>query len=752
MLLFGFSSSAGKAQVETFLTGRPIQENLVITGARTELLQIQLKEDSEVTRIVGQYRYNYGSEERQFLIEVLNFVDDGTNGDILAGDKIFSSNELLWVDQDWIETYLPTQLILDCEYYNESNERLGEERFVMTYLYFNPVFLEGLDDINVFYLTPDSTVVHIGNGLYIDYDRNYRRYNGEPSYNQTGYDNDVSLVPLFDSIWGEPFFADFDLLEFGVDDLSPTVFAFPVNGGAGNFFKEPTKSGATSLINGLTTGTLVHEIFHLYQGAFINYQIRFNEEGPFYQAGETNTHLQVQFFGQSAFGLHYPLPWGYPSLCPVSIHDTMRTNNGKFRITVTEPCDTEGLNLTTVQSKADIYQNVNSDFELFIMDLIDDPNALPAEMHLGFTPRIVFESKDSVIWEFDSLVIFSPEELVGMKEAFYNRMEGTQKEFYDAKKKNMLFTFHGSGRRSLDELKALHFISDELTRHELNVKYPDWQLWGANDENYRVYVSYSQSTSGLGVLNNDFPLPPGYCALNVLSTEIQECRPDDLGQADLELLGGTTPILYSWSDGGEGASREDLLAGEYIVTAVDAVGCTDSAVIVIDQLQGPIIDQVTTTTTSANLDNGEIKISYAPSTAPYTLTLVSEDSSRVDTDVGMDTMFTFKNLSAGDYLISISDGNSCVTEVEAIVDQSTSTKALLREAYTIFPNPAVNTVFIEADFSWEARIYDLNGRLVHKGSSVQSSQLDMSGLPAGVYTIELVSTLGSLVEKLILIR
>jgi len=52
------------------------------------------------------------------------------------------------------------------------------------------------------------------------------------------------------------------------------------------------------------------------------------------------------------------------------------------------------------------------------------------------------------------------------------------------------------------------------------------------------------------------------------------CVGSNTGSAMVSTDGGTSPYNYDWSDGGVGATRTELAAGDYIITSTDANGCT----------------------------------------------------------------------------------------------------------------------------------------------------------------------------------
>ncbi|MDV7401901.1 hypothetical protein RZS08_61340, partial [Arthrospira platensis SPKY1] len=55
------------------------------------------------------------------------------------------------------------------------------------------------------------------------------------------------------------------------------------------------------------------------------------------------------------------------------------------------------------------------------------------------------------------------------------------------------------------------------------------------------------------------------------------------GGASLTAAGSSGPYQFSWPDGATAASRADLATGSYFVTATDAAGCRQTAIVQVDE-------------------------------------------------------------------------------------------------------------------------------------------------------------------------
>ncbi|MBN4065852.1 gliding motility-associated C-terminal domain-containing protein [Candidatus Amoebophilus asiaticus] len=137
----------------------------------------------------------------------------------------------------------------------------------------------------------------------------------------------------------------------------------------------------------------------------------------------------------------------------------------------------------------------------------------------------------------------------------------------------------------------------------------------------------------------------------VLSSVGSTCG-DSNGSANVNASGGTLPYTYSWSDSlnQNSATATGLLAGDYSVTVTDGNGCVKLDSITITNIDGPKISLISHTDVTCNGGNdGSITVSVFDGTPPYTYTWTPS----VSTDS------IANSLTAGIYILEVSDSNSC---------------------------------------------------------------------------------------------
>jgi gliding motility-associated-like protein len=91
-------------------------------------------------------------------------------------------------------------------------------------------------------------------------------------------------------------------------------------------------------------------------------------------------------------------------------------------------------------------------------------------------------------------------------------------------------------------------------------------------------------TDALGAVDTDTAIViknPKF-TLSTSSSDVG-CRVNNDGRAWVYVNGGVAPFTYNWSNGAAGPADSMLTTGQYSVIVTDALGCTDSAVVTINQ-------------------------------------------------------------------------------------------------------------------------------------------------------------------------
>ncbi len=142
------------------------------------------------------------------------------------------------------------------------------------------------------------------------------------------------------------------------------------------------------------------------------------------------------------------------------------------------------------------------------------------------------------------------------------------------------------------------------------------------------------------------------------NTEAVLCLGDANGSIDATINGGTAPYNILWSNGSVESSLEDLGAGSYSLTIVDANGCIDSSSTFVNSPPAMSTNITTDSTSCYESQDGSINIGVSGGTPPFRYSLDGDEYNGSLIQIG---------LTSGTYPVYISDANGCIFESEATV-------------------------------------------------------------------------------------
>ncbi len=198
---------------------------------------------------------------------------------------------------------------------------------------------------------------------------------------------------------------------------------------------------------------------------------------------------------------------------------------------------------------------------------------------------------------------------------------------------------------------------------------------------------------------------------------------------------------YTWSNGSTTASLQNLTSGIYIVTATDANGCSSAQTFTIDDHSAaPVISQIIVPATCGQ-NNGSIDINVTP-VGDYTFLW---SNNQITEDI--------HNLVAGEYSVTVTDGNGCSAKSIYNIPNQSSTISLFSEVYNdsscVSPNGAIDLSVTPAgtySFIWS------NGETSEDLLNISSGIYEVTVsdqfncLSSAVYAVENAATLPILSE------
>lgn len=242
-------------------------------------------------------------------------------------------------------------------------------------------------------------------------------------------------------------------------------------------------------------------------------------------------------------------------------------------------------------------------------------------------------------------------------------------------------------------------------------------------------------------------------SLEVLGNAQASCPNESTGAATAIPSSGLPPFTYQWDDpqGQTGETATGLAPGAYHVIVADSTGCTGTATLTVGASPAATITVNNVVNETSSQGNGSISVTVAGGVPPY------QYQWRKDGEVFGDQE-DLTGLSAGVYVLEITDANGCVFSSESVlVDNLNSVgEAALRERFKVYPNPAGSDLWVE----WTGRLpertvvslLDSQGRELGRSALAARQQFQVSGLPSGSYLVRITGEGWQVTERVVVAR
>jgi hypothetical protein len=195
------------------------------------------------------------------------------------------------------------------------------------------------------------------------------------------------------------------------------------------------------------------------------------------------------------------------------------------------------------------------------------------------------------------------------------------------------------------------------------------------------------------------------------------CPGDSTGTINLQASGGALPYTFLWSNGATTEDLSNIPAGNYSVTITDAYGCTGTASASVGSpMPMSVGASVHQEVRCYGQDNGHASVTVFGGAFPYSYNW-SHGA----------TGYNQSNLVAGDYTITVTDGNGCTAATSLTITQPDSMQ--LRLTVTDV------TCLGGADGSASVLASGGDGFYFYNWSNGEFSSSTISSLQAGAYSV-----------------
>ena len=247
--------------------------------------------------------------------------------------------------------------------------------------------------------------------------------------------------------------------------------------------------------------------------------------------------------------------------------------------------------------------------------------------------------------------------------------------------------------------------------------------------NYSLFMVDSMGCTSTGNYFVNAPLSP--IQFQVLNNDTI-CWNGQSGALDIEILGGSPPYQYLWSNGSTVQDIQQLAAGNYQLTVVDSNNCSivfQEAIISYP----PINFQAQVQLDSSNSNGAIILISNDPN--------LSYNWSNGSTDTAL------FNLSPGNYYLTVSNAYACSIDTFFNIPLIQSTGQIrLENGLIIYPIPSSDFVYMHRTegtvLARKWTLYDALGNSVKQieMTADNPTKISLEELPQGIYYIRATNT------------
>lgn len=192
------------------------------------------------------------------------------------------------------------------------------------------------------------------------------------------------------------------------------------------------------------------------------------------------------------------------------------------------------------------------------------------------------------------------------------------------------------------------------------------------------------------------------------------------GSITLNNIVGTAPYTYSWSNGQKTQNITNLLPGTYYLTMTDVKSCIKKDTITISS--SPTMNYTLKIIPSkCNNANGAIQVTSLSGVSPFKYQWSNGD-----------TTANNSNLTAGNYSISITDGNGCVVQKTAVLPNNSNPKLTINKT---------NATCAGSNGAITANVTGALGKINYLWSN-GSTQNPLKNVVSGKYSLTITDSIG----------
>ncbi len=237
--------------------------------------------------------------------------------------------------------------------------------------------------------------------------------------------------------------------------------------------------------------------------------------------------------------------------------------------------------------------------------------------------------------------------------------------------------------------------------------------------------------------------------VNVLTTVTNAaCYGSNNGSIDVTVQSGVAPFSFMWSTGAQTEDLNALTAGTYVVSVMDANGCTASVMRTVLDPAAISVSETHTDVTTPGGNDGTITWTTSGGVTNYLFSFNGGNWVSAS---------AFTGLSAGCYALRVKDNNNCLYDSAPVclTDNVINGISDLRsEMVSVYPNPAVNSVTVKSTLNaGEISLTSSIGEVVVKQNLLSGEEkIDLTNVAQGSYVLNIKTGNGNIRRNISVVK
>src|SRR5574343_1024203 len=254
--------------------------------------------------------------------------------------------------------------------------------------------------------------------------------------------------------------------------------------------------------------------------------------------------------------------------------------------------------------------------------------------------------------------------------------------------------------------------------------------------NYTVTVTDNNGCT----LTSNFTVDQPQEALSITTyTESVLCNGGTTGSAQSDVIGGTLPYTYAWSNGATTPDIDQVAAGVYSLTVTDAQGCVAFTGAVVGQpAQALTVVPTVIDPSCFGYSDGSIELAISGGVQPYYMNWGNQNEIMLNNPSEL-----LDSLTTNDYFVRIKDKNGCMVEMTITVNQPT----LLTSTYIV----SDALCYGENTGSIDVTVNGATPPYLYSWNNGQTTE-DLVNIPSGVYDYVITDNQGCILRQQVVVN